>query len=1264
MKAFQARSIGGRLFLLSSLLVPTLITHIAINSAFAQAITARLSGTVLDHTGAVIPNARVVVRNTASDDTRTTTSNGSGVFNFDALPTGDYAVKITVNGFQTFTATGIHLTPNASVEVRDIKMVVGSAAQTVTVNANTQIDTESGEDSSLITAKDISHLSVEGRDVTELFKTLPGFAIVNTNNNLNNSPYDPSQTTVSGALGNYSANGSPVAGVNLLSDGANLTDPGNFGAATQNVNYDMTQEVKVDVSNFGADEADGPVVVNAVGKSGGAQYHGELYTYGRTYQLNSEDALQGALGQPKPPDHEVYPGFNLGGPIIIPHTNFNHSRKLTFWAGAEDYAQRNVYAYGSAGSAVVHALVPTAGMRQGDFSAAQLSQYLGPNYTPSIYAPSGAVLACNGPDANICATPQNGSNGTPVANGQIGPYLDPGAKALLNALPLPNQPTNSSNFNYATTNLIDNDLWQARGRIDYALSDKTKFFAVYNTERGKEGVPQVEYYSPTGSLGGDNTPGGGLLSTLNSQSGSFDLTTIFSPTLTNELIGEGSYLLQAFVAKTPADFAASAIGYPYLGAFSHNGSSLFPQLADYGNDGLPVALDPDLSLGPIFAKKWTRGGEDNLTKLLGTHTLKLGFYAQLSNNNEVEPFGITNGEIQNYFQPASFSFNGQTFYGSGYTNPATVNGAALGPNGGNYLADFSEGAVGDFEQTNLTPVANLYFWDIDGYVQDSWKTTPNLTLNFGVRFQHYTPWEDAHNVGVPVWNPALVNTGVSASNPYPGFEWHAIDHSVPNGGLSTAWAYVEPRVGFAWDISKVGATVLRGGFGVYRAHDSWNDATIGLGFVQGQETVNTGQATLAGISRLNYAQGAAGTGVSVSIPGFGFSQNDNQQPETYNYSLALNQKMPFNSVFSIAYAGNYSSHILDDGDDSNGTGPWLDNANAVQIGGYFKPDPDLQSPSYGQTIPQYTLGTLPNSGPANTLNLFNWAPYPQYAVIHNPTHQLYSNYNSLQVGWVKQTGHLLFNTNYTFSRVMGVRGGYEEGDAADPFNHHHDYGPLAFDRTNILNLSLTYSTGVWLHKRIAGGFLNNWEVDNITNLMSGYNIQADTSSGGSPNLELTGNLGATNTVTATNIEFLGTQDVSLQPVVTCNPVGNHGQHQYINSSCFSLPSQYGTNGTYIFPYLRSPAYFDSDLTVVKNIPLKESQSLQFRAAAFNFLNHPLSTLSSSFENEYQLIFDNQAAGTAGPTTSPASATLQNPEFGKLQYKTGRRIMELAVKYYF
>ncbi len=369
---------------------------------------------------------------------------------------------------------------------------------------------DSGERSSLITAATIEKLTLQGREVTELLKILPGSAISTGNagnqSAVSNSAFDNSNTQIGGAASGYSMSGSPTNGVSIRSGGANLTDPGTYSGGLQNINPDSTAEVKVEQQNFGADTANGPLVINAVGKSGGVDYHGSLYVNARDGALNATDAFSRnpLINLAKPSDRYVYPGGTFGGPIKIPGTNFNHSKKLTFFVSGEDLAQRNTYAYGNVSSALQTALVPTAAMRKGDFSLAQLQKYLPPgspicaynyaaNCTGGANAAPGTQAVQSTTYANISVVPISGPLGQAIScNGNTGsdclsPYLDAGAVAQLNSFPLPNTPngqTTAGGFNYSNVNLVNNNLWQARGRLDFKPSERNTFSLTYNVEMG------------------------------------------------------------------------------------------------------------------------------------------------------------------------------------------------------------------------------------------------------------------------------------------------------------------------------------------------------------------------------------------------------------------------------------------------------------------------------------------------------------------------------------------------------------------------------------------------------------------------------------------------------------------------------------------------------------------------------------------------------------------------------------------------------------
>lgn len=1309
--AISTRSVHRRLWnRLTCILATGALALLTSPTLFAQGTTASLGGTVQDASGAVVPGANVVLTNEASHDQRTSESNGAGVFSFSAVPTGDYDIQISAQGFSTFQQKAIHLDPGDQRTVRDIKLAVGASTQTVEVtSAVDQVNLDSGEQSSLISSQEIQRLSVEGRDVTELLKILPGFAISNGGSgSFDNRQYDPSQVNPTGALGQYAANGTPVNGQALLSDGVDITDPGAFGGALQNVNYEQVAEVKVQTSSFTADTAHGPIVINAVGKAGGDAYHGSLYIFARTYQLNSNDWVANYTHQPRPNDRYVYPGFTFGGPVIPG----GHHKALTFFVGAEDYAQRNVYAYGSASAATLTALVPTAGMRAGDFSAAQLQQYLGNGYQIDpkggacaynpAYNGASAPGAANSystsgyiPDANICRVPVTAPNGSPLANGNIGAYLDPLSKVILNEMPLPNTTSNGT-YNWITTNLVNNNLWQAHGRMDFNPSEKNKFFGNYGIEKGASGVPQNEYYSARGSIGGINVPGGGLISTIDSHLASLDYTHIFGPTLTNEFYAAGAYFSQDFVAKTPSAVANN----PYQGVFV-NGSNVQPTLEDYGNDGLPLLRTPDTSYGGIFAKKQVRIAGDNLTKVVGKHTLRGGIFYQWDSNPQVSPFVNTNGTVNLYYigetvnDPVKGNIHSTGVVGSG--------------NGGNYLADFGEGMIFQYNQTNIMPEPNLYFWNMAEYVEDHWRLTSRVSIDAGVRFEHMTPWEDSHHIGIAVFSPSAYANG---TNPLlPGMQWHANNSSIPLGGRPTRWGFVEPRLGFAWDTTGTGTTVVRGGFGIYRAHDAYNDAanqqetTLGLRTY----TVN-GPLLLSSVS--SYQSKVPPNAFSPDSNAYAFDPKDDEEPRVRTYNLAVDQRIPGGMLVELAYVGNVSDKLLNDGSTQNTS---LDNINSLPVGALFAPQPNtrpdlLGTPTTGSNgvvtykggDPCYSPGAYhPVIGPSSGQNcsvgslsqavVDSYKKYPLYNHLYVPEHNTYSNYNGLQVALARQVGHAHFNVNYTWSKALGILG--MGGSATysypgDPFNYRNDYTSMPFDRRHIFNASYSYEFGRLVNNKFAGGVTNGWMLSGISNYQSGPNLQSVISS----NFGLSGsltvpygavaavgnnvstcaptkngapNLSGTCQVSLSNTTILGTPDVNLQPTLVAVPNAVHrSSQQYINASAFSLPSL-GTNGPYKFGYLPGPGFFDTDLTAEKSFHLAERLSMRLRVAAFNVLNHANNAFANGINNSSYTMNFSQTVQTTNVNQALASANASaNPNFGYANVKEGRRIMELGLHFDF
>ena len=243
----------------------------------AQNASGTLTGTVADPSGAVIPGATVIMKNVQSGDERRTVANNDGFFSINAVQPGDYNVTIKAQGFEIYESKGVHFDVGDKRNLPNIALKVGASTDTVTVSANAEVLTvDSGEKSTTIGQKQLQDIAIVGQNAAEFIKILPGFAM--TGGNVNGASFDGQvQNTGAGPVGSFSPNGLRTAALDITSDGAHTIDPGcNCGQAVNNA-VDMTSEMKVLTSNFGADNAKGPVVISAAGKSGGNSFHGEAY---------------------------------------------------------------------------------------------------------------------------------------------------------------------------------------------------------------------------------------------------------------------------------------------------------------------------------------------------------------------------------------------------------------------------------------------------------------------------------------------------------------------------------------------------------------------------------------------------------------------------------------------------------------------------------------------------------------------------------------------------------------------------------------------------------------------------------------------------------------------------------------------------------------------------------------------------------------------------------------------------------------------------
>ncbi len=1209
----------------------------------AQQLTGTLSGTVYDRSGAIIPGAQVVLKNQASGDIRSVTADNSGRFVITAIQPANYSINISASGFTTWQENDIVMNQGDARDIPNIKLQVGNVSSQVEVIAGgaAVVPTDTAEISTSLNEKMINNFPLQGRDAGELMKIMPGMAL-NNGGGQSGGFNDRIVGSNNGPVGAYSSNGTqPNGTMAYMLDGANLVDPGNFGTQIANINQDMVGSVKMLMSNYGAEYAKGPSIFQAFSKSGGQQFHGEAYLYTHNAALNSVDAYSKSQGLTNLAQSYYYMGGNIGGPVLLPWTKFNRKRnKLFFWGGYEYMKQQPA-------ATPLNFNVPNAAQLAGDFS--------------NTGVPAGAISTWSnfyGPMQSNTLAPGATPTSLPTAD------IDPNIVGILKLYPGTNEtpsPANGYN-NYLYTNQSPQNRWEATGKLDYAISDNTKLTGSYTYQKEADLAPISIWWAAPWTLPYP-TPAASKTVTYVILT---NLTHVFNPTTTNEFVFTWSHFVNPYTLANPSAVSRKTNGFNVPGLYGHTTDQI-PNFEGPWGGTLANLSNYPFTPGSFGGIKQVPAVYDNFTKVFGNHTVKVGFYWDSSQNSQ----------NSNAPDNGTYNFGGNQFS----TN--------------NYVADLMLGRVASYQQQNVDVPANTKYHQWSLYGQDSWRAMKKLTVNYGMRFDHVGQWY-GYPLGMQVWDQAsYVNTSNAPNNT--GLLWHGINSKIPLSGFVSPLFYYAPRVGVAYDIFGTGKTVLRGGFAIYRYQATSETASAGNGPAGSfTYTTPTPFEGYANVSTFVPPSSVAQNGSSIMA----MQQGDNRSPYTSDWNFTISQALPWRSVFEASYVGNHSANEYMDGTNSN-----LFNLNNSAPGSYFKPDPithQLVSPS----SPCET-GTADGNQPLScvnqttaTFNAQDFRPLQNYQNVILLTHAPYSNYNSMQLTFTKQSGPVTFLANYTFSKVLGIRDGGSNngagnGTGVDPFVLRNNYGPLAYDHTHILNLTYNWSMPSPIHGsdlglKLAGGVVNGWQLSGYTAYQSGTPLQP--SLGGGMNANYAGGLtvptvahpnlpnnGITlpNGLVATSINassWLGSNAYNvLVPALTCDPSKGLQSGQYFNPKCFTTPA-YGQQGQNIMPYMRNPAYFDSDLGIYKDFHFTSSRYIEFRASATNWLNHPLRQFGLAGNSDQSLNFQQNTpatcAGCVDSNGNPLTVVSESPTnvntqtTGKPAFKTGSRFVTLAAKFYF
>ena len=765
----------------------------------SDATHASVSGTVTDQSGAVLANATVVITN-AKGFKQTVTSDAQGIYVISGLEPGSYDVSVSVSNFKAFQTSNLNLTAGVVLpldallepagEVQQVNVEAGGAAQVETENANV---------GGTITQKETANLMLNGRNFTQLITLTAGVS--------NQTGQDEAKVGVVGSV-KYSVNGGRVEYNSFEVDGSDVLNAGLSGAESTLVVYpslDAIQEVKVLTSNYGAQygrTASGSVQVTT--KSGGPQFHGNLYEFFRNEAMNARNYFDQTTKAPLYRRNDF--GGTFGGPIWIPG-HYNEKKDKTFFFFSEEV---RIEKSPSELQSNFNQAVPTLAERGGDFSD------VCPN--PNVPADSSYINSQTFPIAKFPDCPgvpfQSGISGqramfvqknqttgahiynhlaltqTPVTGASVNSGLDPVAVSLLNSnlIPLPNAFTGC---NSSLIGKIDPESGQPiMSCYDAVISAPThwreELFRLDHHFNPKL-LATFRYVHDSWDTVNPTPIWGTVKNTFPTVQNKFvgpgidmmvRLTQTMTPTLLNETVfsytnshitltnvsGPGAVNLQRTAGLgNPAQVgtctgttgvAVCPMGYLFNNGFGSKppGIVLTGNNQEYGGAGFTV----DPSYMPWEHTNPTFNVRDDVTKVWRKHAFQFGVQFVRAQKNETNgALGAASGDLQGLL---TFSnVNGSIFnLGNAFANFLYNDGNPHQFGGANAIRSYTQ----DSAQLRYY---NRY-WIAEPFVQDDWKVTPRITLNLGVRFSLFGNYHEkylrAYNWESQTWSPTLATQSV------------------------------------------------------------------------------------------------------------------------------------------------------------------------------------------------------------------------------------------------------------------------------------------------------------------------------------------------------------------------------------------------------------------------------------------------------------------------------------------------------------------------
>jgi hypothetical protein len=1170
-------------------------------------VTGAISGTVRDSGSAVVSGARVRIVNVQTNVSQESTTGADGTYHFLALQAGAYSITVTATGFQTHTDSGITLQVNDQLQL-NVTLQVGTVTEHVDVSASAvHVETENTQLGDVIDSKKMLALPLNGRSYLDLLGLQAGVAPTTAGtvegNTVSNRPVSGGYGN---STGNVSVNGQRETANAFLVNGGDVSEGRNLGAGLV-PNLDSVEEFRLITNSFDAEYGKfSGAVMNAITKSGTNGFHGDVFEFLRNEKL---DAANYFTPQKSELRRNQF-GFTAGGPFW---------KKHLFWF--TDYqGTRQVQ-----GAETGELDLPTLDQRQGNFGPGVL--------TGAVSGTAGGICpACGWPTLLSTRLGYTVNNGEPywtagcntLADAQAGTCVFPGgvipqsawspaAIGTLPFIPAPNIAASSSG-NYednSQRNTIRDDKIGERVDFNNQRTGNWSWYYHFDDSTFLNALPAASF------------PGFPSISPTRAQQFVMSNTKTLGSTAVNEA------RVTFFRTATHKDNPSG--GFAQLSSLGFNNSNGLGIITDGTADTkqfVPRMFFNSYSTGApdliTFQPDNTYMASDSFSKVISHHTLKFGGEFRYLQVNERNLADVNGG----------FVFDG------------TVTGDGSIP--GQDFADYLLGAPtaqGGYQQAALQLLDSRTRYG-GAYIQDSWKATPNLTLNLGLRWETSMPWYDTQGK-IQTWVPGeqstvfpLAPTGLV----FPG------DPGVPKTLAPTKYNNFGPRLGLAYSpafsdgiLGKVfggpGKTSIRASYGLYYTSvEDLNlfyevaDAPFGLywaspapvefdepfrnrldGTSQGQRfpfTIPTpGDPNNKNIDFSKYEP-------MSYFPGYDIH---NKLPYAEHFNFSIERQLSRSTVLTLAYVGTEGHRLITQMDANPGNAGLCMQLTAQ---GAFDASQGIPGcgPNGEQDIYTLPLGASlgvgcdsalsPTQSPTqncvygtrNSLLSNNYCPGAQNLCFasNNTFTKLTANsiYNAGEVTIERKAGDLTLLAAYTFAKALDNSSGFN--DLVNFTNPKLSRGLSSSDVRH--NLVVSYIWALPFEKLFRGGprrLTEGWQIQGITRFASGFPIQMNQSSG---DASLTDS-------SSTDMPNLVGPVVKVDPrrvntqCPTYDGTPGSGTGCYFLPSAFAVNTTLGTFGTANRRFFHGPGMNNFDVGVSKRIPLTEAMALEFRGEFFNVFNH-------------------------------------------------------------